>query len=66
MAQDAKQQHGRPAPDDTARWSEAIARVDRRGAVYVRLEREQRSVLLRVSAPGADARVLVVSAMGQA
>src|SRR6185369_3630728 len=45
-------------------WTEEIERVDRRGTVYVRLHNGERSMRMRVSAPGANARVLARSRFG--
>ena len=55
-------------PQDTAEkptlWTEEIERVDRRGTVYVRLHKGERSLRLRVSAPGANERELARSRFG--
>jgi len=55
-------------PQETAEeptlWTEEIERVDRRGAVYVRLRKGERSIRMRVSAPGANDRVLARSRFG--
>jgi len=45
-------------------WTEEIERVDRRGTVYVRLHNGERSMRMRVSAPGANDRVLARSRFG--
>jgi hypothetical protein len=45
-------------------WTEEIERVDRRGTVYVRLHNGERSMRMRVSAPGANERVLARSRFG--
>lgn len=64
MAHDSKPQETAGGARQSSFWTEEIERVDRRGTVYVRLRNGDRSLRLRVSAPGTDQRVLARTRFG--
>ena len=47
-----------PADSHVGAWAEEIVRTDTAGHAYVRLSRDGRSILLQLSAPGSQPRVL--------
>src|ERR1043166_5030782 len=61
---ESKRQHVPDGSGRPPRWSEEVVRVDRRGVVHVRLRDGNRSLLLRLSSPGAASRVLAPGRFG--